>query len=325
MDAIDINEWANRFGIEHHFIPEHPLQIETRVGEFQADNGRYFQFGIFNHNGHSESIDDWTMVNTIGDGSCLVHSFLGLLSDYYRSISNADKKSIARAFRLAMADNPIFSEEESVLLRAVGDGGQSDGWLNDAIAEKLARHFGYGLITLCFYQTSYYSPEPQIMSTDGDLPYLIIANTGGVIQDGLMGSGLHYSAIKRGGLYVSPSHIGEGIEIKKAELIDATMNRLIDMPDGPDAPPLERKDLDRCDSPRKRRSLPNSISAKEARRRAIELGVAKYSDDKEKLCRKLHVLNNVNWFHNNRYQRHVSGKKRQTKKSKQKKSKKKHA
>jgi hypothetical protein len=33
-------------------------------------------------------------------------------------------------------------------------------------------------------------------------------------------------------------------------------------------------------------------------------------------------LNNVNWFHNNRYQRHVSGKKRKTKKSKQKKTKK---
>jgi hypothetical protein len=313
MDAININEWVSRYGIEHHFIPEHPLQIETRVGEFQADNGRYFQFGTFNYDGHLESIDDWTMVNTIGDGSCLVHSFLVLLSDYYRSLSHANKKSIARAFRLYMADSPIFSEEESVLLRAVGDGEKSDGWLNDAIAEKLARRLGYGLITLCFYQTQFDSPEPQMMSTDGDLPYLIIANTGGVIQDGLMGSGLHYSAVKRGGLYVSPSHLGQSIEDKKAELIDATMNRFIDMPDGPDAPPIQRKGLDRCDSPRKRRSLPNSISAKEARRRAVELGVAKYSDDKEKVCRKLHVLNKVNWFHHNRYQ-HVSGKKRRTRK-----------
>ncbi len=317
---MDLNEWASRYGIQHHFIPQHPLQIESRVGEIQADNGRYFQFGSFNHNGRAESIDDWIMLDTIGDGSCLVHSFLVLLSAYYRSVSTINKKRIARAFRIYMADSPIFSVEESVLLRAVGDGEQSDGWLNDAIAEKLAPHFGYGLITLCFYQTSYHSPEPQMMSTDGELPYLIIANTGGVIQDGLMGSGRHYSAVKRGGLYVSPPHIGPGIEIKKAQLIDATMNRLIDMPDGPDAPPLDRKGLDRCDSPRKRRSLANSISAKEARRRAVELGVAKYSDDKEKLCRKLHLKKAVNWFHTNRYQRHVSGKRKtRLKKSKKKK------
>lgn len=315
---MNINEWASQYGIDHHLVATHPLQVESRVGEFQADNGSLFQFGTFENNGHPESIDDWNIIDTIGDGSCLVHSFLLLLSDYYRTVSYVNKKELARAFRLHIAGNPIFSEEESVLLRTIGQGEQSDGWLNDGIAEKLARWLGYGLITLCFYQTEYESPEPQIMSTDDNLPYLIIGNTGGIIQDGLMGSGSHYSAIMRLGLYVSPPTIGPGIEIKKAELIDATMNRLSDMTDGP---PVERAGLDRCDSPRKRRSLPNSISVKEARRRAVELGVAKFSDDKQKLCRKLHVLNNVNWFHHNLYQRHVSGK-RKTRLKKSKKSKK---
>ena len=313
---MNINDWASRYGIDHHMVPTHPLQVESRVGELRADNDSLFQFGAYDHNGHMESIDEWEIIDTIGDGSCLVHSFLLLLSDYYRSVSIVDKKRIARAFRLHISDNPIFSQEESVSLRTVGEGAQSDGWLNDAIADKLARWLGYGLVTLCFFQTQYHSPEPQIMSTDDNLPYLIIGNTGGVIQDGLMGSGRHFFAIKRRGLYVSPPSIGPGLEIKKAELIDATMNRLIDMPDGPDEPPVSRKGLDRCDSPRKRRSLVNSISVKEARRRAVEMGVAKASDDKQKLCRKLHALDNVNWFHHNVYQRNVSGKKKQSRQRK---------
>ena len=309
---MNINDWASQYGIDHHLVPTHPFQVESRVGELRADNDSLFHFGTYDHNGHMESIDEWEIINTIGDGSCLVHSFLLLLSDYYRSVSVVDKKRMARAFRLHIADNPIFSQEESFSLRTVGEGAQSDGWLNDAIADKLARWLGYGLVTLCFFQTQYHSPEPQIMSTDDNLPYLIIGNTGGVIQDGLMGSGRHFFAIKRRGLYISPPSIGPGLEIKKAELIDATMNRLIDMPDGPDEPPVSRKGLDRCDSPRKRRSLINSISVKEARRRAVEMGVAKASDDKEKLCRKLHALDNVNWFHHNVYQRSVSGKKKQS-------------
>lgn len=315
---MNINDWANQYGIEHQFVATNPLQIESRVGEFRADNGSLFQYGTFENNGQPESIDDWNIIETIGDGSCLIHSFLLLLSEYYRTVSTKDKKELARAFRLYIADNPIFSEEESRLIRTLGQGEKNDAWLNDMIAEKLARWLGYGLIMLCFYQTQYDSPEPQIMSTDDNLPYLIIGNTGGVIQEGLMGSGLHFLAIKRLGLYVSPPNIGPGIEIKKIQLIDATMTRLTNVSDGP---PLERNGLDRCDSPRKRRSLVNSISIKEARRRAKDFGVDKATDDKEKLCRKLHVLNNVNWFHKNIYQRNVSGKKRRTKPSKKRNTK----
>ena len=314
---MNVDNWVNHYGLEHQLIPTHPEQTVSRVGDYPAEDGTVFQFGSFNNNGHVESIDDWEIMNTIGDGSCLVHAFLLLLSMYYRTLSLDDKKRVAHAFRHHIADTMDgLTAAETTLLHAV------DAWLNDGIAEKVAHWLGYGLITVSLLQTQFDSPEPQLMSTDDNLPYLIIANSGGVIQDGLMGSGRHYSAVRRFGLYTSPDTIRMGIEDKKAELIDTTMARLIDMPNGPLHPPAARMALDRCDSPRKRRLFHNSISVKEAKRRAVDFGVAKSSDDKQKLCQKLHALNNVNWYHYNIYQRQVSGKKCKSKQLKKCKSKK---
>ena len=276
---MNVDRWVSQFSV--HFIKTHPIERSQLVS-------RNVLFGSFLHHGQQESIDQWEIIDTIGDGSCLIHSFLLLLSDSYRALQTNDKKTVARAFRMMIEplipfdDNRYYGQpSERDIMRNVGQGNQSDGWLNDIIADKIAAFLGYGLIMLRFMETPNGVPAPQLTSTDNHgLPYLIIANKGGIV--GANDSGNHFEAIKRNRLRISPPQIGDDIEPKKNELFIATMNLMNVKP--------------RCDSPRQRRSELHSISAQEAKRLAKLFDLYKKGDTKAVLCEKLQEINQVDWY-----------------------------
>lgn len=300
---MNVNEWVR------DFIARNPPPVKA-IAIKKPQNvrvGTLMHFGTFQHNGQNENIDQWEIIYTKGDGLCLIHSFLSLLSPDYCSINDEDYKTrIAREFRLYIEprmdrlDNTRYYGEPSErdIMR------NANVWLNDIIADKIAAFLGYGLIILRFMATPTGRSAPQITSTDNNgRPYLIIANKGGIV--GAADSGHHFEAVIRNGLRISPPRLGDDIEPKKDELFLATMALMTRV-----SPGQERR---RCDTPRQKRSLANSISASEAKRLAKQFGIYEIGDTKADLCQKLQDIDELDWYHRGIHQ---FGKKARSKKNK---------
>ena len=281
---MNVNQWVQDFMLSNPqsaVVSPRNVERHTRVGAIS-------HFGTFRHNEHDENIDQWEIIDTIGDGLCLIHSFLLLLSPVY--CASQYKSLIARAFRMYI--EPIMNTLDNT--RYYGEPSERDimrnvnAWLNDIIADKIAAFLGYGLIILRFMQTPRGINAPQISSTDNNgRPYLIIANKGGIVGEG--DSGHHFEAVIRNELRISPPQLGDDIEPIKDALFNATMALMIISP--------QQRERQRCDSPRQRRSLENSISASEAKRLAKLFGVYEAGDTKAELCQKLQDIDEVDWYH----------------------------
>ena len=273
---MNLEKWVKDEIKKHDWVLNHDINISTRK------LGSVARFGEMILSGQMESIDEWNIINTIGDGSCLVHSFLNLLSSSYDHISDDKKSLLATNLRTYLSihmENLTDNEREEL---------DSDVWLNDMIAEKIARYFGYGLVVLRVMNRNGVS-VPIINSTDyNGLKYLIILNTGGRIDRNgeIPDSGAHFEAVYRNNKTVSPRQLGIDIEVKKNQLLVQAIEDNIRL-----------EDRKRCDSPRQRTSIPESISRKEAVNMAKLFEAYEKGDNKERLCRKLSNLNQVDWYH----------------------------
>lgn len=268
---MNIEQWVVKEIQQHGWIKEADAITTTRVGSVVS-------FGEMMVSGVIESIDDWSIVSTIGDGSCLIHSFLYLLSTSYDTLSREHKSELANSLRRYLAVHMDCTDREREELA-------SNVWLDDMIAEKIAQFLGYGLVILRVMTTTSGMSIPLITSTDDHgLKYLIIMNSGGQIgvNGEMSDSGDHFEAVFRNGRTISSRQLGIDIEVKKNQLFEQAMER------------LQRK---RCDSPRQRRSIPESISQQEAKQMAKALDVYQTGDTKKSLCKKLHELGQVDWYH----------------------------
>ena len=66
---FNVDQWVIEKIIQHDYIIQNLAQVKKRLG-------KVYDFGTFIHNGHDESLSNWEVIDTIGDGSCLIHSFL---------------------------------------------------------------------------------------------------------------------------------------------------------------------------------------------------------------------------------------------------------
>jgi hypothetical protein len=73
-----------------------PFDIPTPKIKVNDISSTPYRFGSVMINGIQESIDQWDVVSTIGDGSCLLHSILYLVSPTYRKCREEIKRNITR-------------------------------------------------------------------------------------------------------------------------------------------------------------------------------------------------------------------------------------
>jgi hypothetical protein len=186
-----IKESLTFLGINMPLFGINYLTIKGRVGDVKTKTGLPFDFGDIIYDGKKESINDWKLIKTIGDGSCLLHSLLSILSHNYLDLGDDDKKKLVSDLRkrvLVPLLGSKLTEEEKVEI-------ESDSiWLTDAVGEKIAAQFGFGLIILRLQQSSTGVPVPNITIRDGPTNrYIMIANLGGLIDN--PNSGKHYEPV----------------------------------------------------------------------------------------------------------------------------------
>jgi hypothetical protein len=184
---------------------EIPLS-RTKIRDVHSSNGTSFEFGMVDN----ENIGDWEIVSTIGDGSCLLHSILYLLSNVYRHLSRNDKENLVARLR-QLLPTMINSLDQG----DITDLNTSGRWLSDTTGEKIARFFGFNIIIIRFSENNNGDAIPIITTSSSthNLPNIIIANKGGKV--GTADSGNHYESIVRPrqpNSYVSPPRLGDQIE-----------------------------------------------------------------------------------------------------------------
>ena len=141
------------------------------------------------------NMDEWESMHTIGDGSCLIHSFLYLLSPTYRSHNDDTvRKQIAMDVRLSLADKAEsrdeFTKDEIKDLR------KSDKFLSDSVAQKLAAMFDVNLVLLVAYddgeQMNIMRLSPGFTESKNTV---VMLNTGGNVNGA--DTGIHFEAVLR--------------------------------------------------------------------------------------------------------------------------------
>ena len=216
---MNVDQWIK----EHSgsMNPKHEELKRERIGDQISKNGEKFSFGeIYD----KESIDDWNIICTIGDGSCLIHCFLTLLSPIYNSFSRNDKIVLGKAFRLWLSDRIHITENQRMTMKKVYQH-RPDEYLGDEFVKSIGEYLGYNVVFLQLIQTKDGKPIPLIISfaaSNSVSPVLFILTKGGVA--GLIGSGTHFDAVER----VSPivgSRFTSSIDILNE--IEKVTNRLL--------------------------------------------------------------------------------------------------
>ena len=294
--------------------------------------GNEFPFGSFRHQGEVEALADWQIVDTEGDGSCLIHSFLQLLSPEYRTLSKKDKRTMARILRTQLAaemsDLSDREREEMFDMKI---------YLDDGVGSKIAKYFGYGLLLLVQATDERDTPFARISIVPFGLsPLLIILNSGASISDMACGNQGHYEAVMRRGEFVAPAELANELASLAERLNNLIISNSVrariracrrheddvkaDAPVKPLAPikPSRSEVRLRCDTPRVLQ-FPNSLSLDAAKELARAYQIPFTSkDDKKSICKKLKAKaeTNVDWFDHGKLQ----GRKRRTKRKSNRKS-----
>jgi len=118
-------------------------------------------------------IGKWMRLRTIGDGNCLVHALLLLLSPMYRRLTGVQKSQAAKSYRAAIAADPpaTMLPSEIELL------GKDGFWLGEHEGQKIVRELGYDLMVLVDYEDG-----TQTINVEGleetENNFLVLYNTG---------------------------------------------------------------------------------------------------------------------------------------------------
>ena len=294
---MDVNEWIRREIDRLELLPD---------PEYVADRPIEFPYGEFVYQGHVEDISSWRSIDTIGDGSCLIHSIVQLLSPAYRSLSTRDKIKVIASFRRFLSRELDLTYEQREELRGTG-------FLEDEIGNVIASYLGYGLIML---QSATYKgvPVPTILCQSiSGRPTLIIENQGTEldrIRPGSMsGRGRHFQsviqdqAVTNQAQWVSSSHLCQHLQPTIIHLIErgveitsrlknshqppsAPSQKEDKLTSGSDSSPEKPKQRWRCDTPKVLAKYPNSLTLEKAKALAKTYHISS-SLNKPELCEAL--------------------------------------
>ena len=88
-EYLNADEWVKK-----------TLKTINRKSRSNDDVSQVREFKTYEYGGIGD--ETWSQKYTIGDGSCLVHSFLQSLSPTYRKCDDETKRQLARQFRMYM-------------------------------------------------------------------------------------------------------------------------------------------------------------------------------------------------------------------------------
>lgn len=96
--------------------------------------------------------DNLEIIETIGDGTCLVHSFLQSTSELYRQLDRLTKFRVAKVFRLGIVSQLVAKSNHISKNRILTEVLDTSIFLSDEVYEILANHYKYNY--LLFTETS---------------------------------------------------------------------------------------------------------------------------------------------------------------------------
>jgi hypothetical protein len=96
--------------------------------------------------------DNLEIIETIGDGTCLVHSFLQSTSELYRQLDRSIKKLVAKVYRLGIVSQLVAKSNHISKNRLLTEVLDTSIFLSDEIYEILANHYKYNYVL--FTETS---------------------------------------------------------------------------------------------------------------------------------------------------------------------------
>jgi hypothetical protein len=147
-----------------------------------------------------EQLRNWWLLDTIGDGTCFVHSILLIMSPTYRSLSIKNRTRAGQEYRQELAD--LFGERRDILLapfikkatpaqkteyektfdRYVAEFLDLSIHIDDGVLPYLHRLYNVGFIYMTVPFIDQYGYHPfsirQVPSDVTNIPYVMICHTG---------------------------------------------------------------------------------------------------------------------------------------------------
>ena len=129
--------------------------------------------------------DNVEIIETIGDGTCLIHSFLQSTSAIYRKLDRLNKFRVAKVFRLGIVPQLIkiskFNAEQKERLFAITIGINSDieglkGYLVEELYEVLADYYKYNYILFNERDDTRTVIQPYTTGNPGNNNFLLFYN-----------------------------------------------------------------------------------------------------------------------------------------------------
>jgi hypothetical protein len=233
--------------------------------------------------GFGDEISQWNRLDTEGDGSCLVHSILQLVSPTYRRMNSKDKQMIGQSYRRHLITVLPLNAAQRVLMLNVGQ------FLSDDYGEKIADYLGFGLIYLQETRHPDHTLLPAIIRhinpqlEEARPPSMVIYNTGSVLSDPIK-SGRHYESVFCHD-YLSPFAVFQGLERLEQDLRQRQFDYIFDHPQKqrPYAPPRPQS------RPQYINQFTNCMKrlVKDIRKDAIQKGINVNKKLKAMLCNEL--------------------------------------
>jgi hypothetical protein len=216
---------ASQGRVGHHGQIEYLSVQHPAGGKREPINGGH-PLGMIRIQGREESMDNWELINTEGDGTCMIHSFLLQLSQTYRDLQPGKQRSEAgiayRAYLHQQLTGPhsqrgdVFSEE--IYDRLMIELKNKDTFLRDDMLTILGTFFNVGVI---YMVCSRYGAVLTVDRQQPDLGgrYVMISNYGG----------RHYEAlVRRRGTFTVDESVATGIMNNYATMVERRdRNRLL--------------------------------------------------------------------------------------------------
>lgn len=90
--------------------------------------------------------DNLEIIETIGDGTCLIHSFLQSTSELYRKLDRLNKFRVAKVFRLGIVSQIVKKSDSINKDRIITELLNMNSFLDNEVYEILADHYKYNFI-----------------------------------------------------------------------------------------------------------------------------------------------------------------------------------
>lgn len=200
MIRNDPEEWIQLWVLEQGRVGHHGVIVYQGVNHPYNDepiNGRH-RLGTITINGTIESMDDWLLLDTEGDGTCMIHSFLLELSPTYRGLQPRQRSQAGRAYRLYVHQQ-LSRTRHGCSDQSLEDLRNPRIFLQDDLLSVLGNYYNIGVI---YMSCSKYGAELSLAREARGRPYVMIANIGGA----------HYEAlVRRRGIFIEQPPEADGV------------------------------------------------------------------------------------------------------------------